>query len=370
MQAVVKSAPVDGVAGTEIRECPVPKPGADEVLIRVLAAAICGTDKHIYHWDPSIRDSVHPPRIYGHEFCGVIESLGSNVDREELKPGAYVSAEMHIACGHCFQCRSGNGHICARTKILGLHEDGAFAEFVKVPAPNVICLGPYVPLRVGAFLDALGNAVHSTQVVDLAGKSVAITGFGPIGAMAAAIAEHSGASLVVVTDVSDHALETARRWAAGRRFENLHAFNVRTTDAAAVKNAVDTITNGLGVDVVLEMSGSPAAINFGLEIVRMGGFVSLLGLPAGHSVTINDYTRNIIFKGITMQGIIGRRMFSTWQRMLALLRSGLDVEWIVQATFDSLQDFHEGMGRFDRHEALKVVFFPEGEAAANRRLAS
>jgi threonine 3-dehydrogenase len=125
----------------------------------------------------------------------------------------------------------------------------------------------------------------------------------------------------------------------------------------------------LGVDVVLEMSGAPAAINFGLEIVRMGGFVSLLGLPAGHSVTINDYTRNIIFKGITLQGIIGRRMFSTWHRMLALLRSGLDVEWIVQATFDSLQDFHEGMGRFDRHEALKVVFFPEGEAAANRRLA-
>jgi threonine 3-dehydrogenase len=368
MQAVVKSAPVDGVAGTEIRDCPVPKLGPDEVLIRVTAAAICGTDKHIYHWDPSIRDSVHPPRVYGHEFCGVIESLGSNVDREELKPGAYVSAEMHIACGHCFQCRSGNGHICSRTKILGLHEDGAFAQFVKVPAANVICLGSFVPLRVGAFLDALGNAVHSTQVVDLAGKSVAITGFGPIGAMAAAIAEHSGASLVVVTDVSDHALETARRWAANRRFENLHAFNVRTTDAAAVKNAVDAITNGLGVDVVLEMSGAPAAINFGLEIVRMGGFVSLLGLPAGHSVTINDYTRNIIFKGITLQGIIGRRMFSTWQRMLALLRSGLDVEWIVQATFDSLQDFHEGMGRFDRHEALKVVFFPEGEKAAIQRL--
>jgi threonine 3-dehydrogenase len=368
MQAVVKSAPVDGVAGTEVRDVPVPKPGADEVLIRVAAAAICGTDKHIYHWDPSIRDSVRPPRIYGHEFCGFIEAVGERCAREELKIGEYVSAEMHVACGECFQCRSGNGHICARTKILGLHEDGAFAEFVKVPASNVIRLGPFVPLRVGAFLDALGNAVHATQVVDLAGKSVAITGFGPIGAMAAAIAEQSGASLVVVTDVSDHALETARRWAAGRAFENLHTFNVRTTDAAAVKNAVDAITDGLGVDVVLEMSGSPAAINFGLDIVRMGGFLSLLGLPAGHAVTISDYTRNVIFKGITMQGIIGRRMYSTWQRMLALLRSGLDVEWIVQATYDSLQDFHEGMGRFDRHEALKVVFFPEGEAAATRRL--
>lgn len=369
MQAIVKSAPRDGVDGTTLRDCPVPQPGPDEVLIRVAAAAICGTDKHIYHWDPSIRDSVTPPRIYGHEFCGFIEQFGERAQREGLKTGDYVSAEMHVVCGECAQCRSGNGHICARTKIYGLHEDGAFAEFVKVPASNVIPLGPYVPLRVGAFLDALGNAVHTTQIVDLAGKSVAITGFGPIGAMAAAIAEHSGASIVIVTDINDHALETARRWAASRDFANLHAFNVRTTDPAEVKKAVLALTEGVGVDVVCEMSGSSAAINFALDIVRMGGTLSLLGLPAGHSVTIDDYTRNVIFKGVTMHGIIGRRMYSTWQRMLALLRSGLDVEWIVQATFDSLQEFHEGMGRFDRHEALKVVFFPEGEQAANGRLA-
>ena len=371
MQAVVKSAPIDGAAGTEVRDCPVPKPGPDEVLIRVAAAAICGTDKHIYHWDPSIQDSVAPPRIYGHEFCGFVESLGERAQRShegELALGDYVSAEMHVVCGECAQCRSGNGHICTRTRIYGLHEDGAFAEFVVVPASNVIKLGPFVPLRVGAFLDALGNAVHATQIVDLAGKSVAITGFGPIGAMAAAIAEHSGASMVVVTDVSDDALETARRWAASRNFTNLHAFNVRTSDPAEVKKSVQSVTDGIGVDVVLEMSGSPAAINFGLDIVRMGGLLSLLGLPAGHAVTINDYTRNVIFKGVTMQGIIGRRMYATWQRMLSLLRSGLDVEWVVQATFDSLQDFHEGMGRFDRHEALKVVFFPEGEKNAQARL--
>ena len=275
---------------------------------------------------------------------------------------------MHVVCGECAQCRSGNGHICVKTKIYGLHEDGAFAEFVRVPASNVIRLGSYVPLRVGAFLDALGNAVHTTQVMDLAGKAVAITGFGPIGAMAAAIAEHSGASTVIVTDVSDHALETARRWASSRGFANLHAFNVKTSDSAAVKKQIQEITDGVGVDVVCEMSGSSAAINFALEIVRMGGFLSLLGLPAGHAVTIDDYTRNVIFKGVTMQGIIGRRMYSTWQRMLALLRSGLDVEWVVQATFDSLHDFHEGMGRFDRHEALKVVFFPEGEKASQARL--
>lgn len=368
MQAVVKSKPVDGAAGNEIRDCPVPKPAPDEILIRVAAAAICGTDKHIYHWDPSIRDKVHPPRIYGHEFCGFIEEFGERAHREGFAKGDYVSAEMHVTCGECPQCRSGNGHICIRTKIYGLDEDGAFAEFVKVPASNVIKLGPYVPLRVGAFLDALGNAVHTTQVCDLAGKTVAITGFGPIGAMAAAIAEHSGASTVIVTDVSDQALETARRWAAARDFANLHAFNTRTADVKQVKKAIETITDGVGVDIVLEMSGASPAINFALDIVRMGGFLSLLGLPRGHAVTIDDYTRNVIFKGVTMQGIIGRRMYSTWQRMLALLKSGLDVEWVVQATFDSLNDFHEGMGRFDRHEALKVVFFPEGEERANKRM--
>src|SRR5438067_2073382 len=253
MQAVVKSSPVDGASGTEIRDCPVPTPGPDEVLIRVAAAAICGTDKHIYHWDPSIRDSMQLPRIYGHEFCGFVEALGDRVHREDLNAGDYVSAEMHVVCGECAQCRTGNGHICARTRILGLHADGAFAQFVKVPASNIIKLGPYVPLRVGAFLDALGNAVHASQVCDLAGASVAITGFGPIGAMAAAIAEHSGASTVVVTDVSAHALETARRWAENRSFGNLHAFNVRTTDGAAVKKAVEASTEGLGVVVVLEL---------------------------------------------------------------------------------------------------------------------
>jgi threonine 3-dehydrogenase len=372
MIAVVKSAPLDGPEGTEIRDCPDPKPGPGEVLIRVAATAICGTDKHIYHWDPSIQPSVIPPRIYGHEFCGFVEQIGEGAERSHegaLHVGDYVSAEMHVVCGECPQCRSGNGHICVRTRIYGLHEDGAFAEFVKIPASNVIKLPPYIPLRVGAFLDALGNAVHTTQVVDLAGKSVAITGFGPIGAMAAAIAEHSGASIVIVTDVSDRALESARRWAALSDFANLHTFNVRTTDPLEVKKAIEAITGNAGVDVVCEMSGSSAAINFGLDIVRMGGTLSLLGLPAGNSVTIDDYTRNVIFKGVTLHGIIGRRMYSTWQRMLALLRSGLDVEWVVQATFDSLAEFHEGMARFDRQEALKVVLFPGGEAQANQRLA-
>lgn len=367
MKAVVKSNDKSGRDGTVVRECPTPVPGAGEILLRVAAAAICGTDKHIYHWDPSIQDKVRTPRIYGHEFCGFVEELGPNTESSGLRRGDYVSAEMHVVCGFCRQCRVGDGHICVNTKILGLHGDGAFAEFVKVPATNVIPLdAATVPLRVGAFLDALGNAVHTTQVVDLAGKSVAITGFGPIGAMAAAIAQHSGASRIIVADVSDAALETARKWAARKSFDNLDVYNVRSP-SDAIREEIRDKTGG-GVDVVCEMSGAASAINFGLDIVRMGGFLSLLGLPAGHSLNIENYTRNVIFKGVTMQGIIGRRMYATWQRMLSLLEGGLDVDWIVQAEFDGLDDFHEGIGKFDRHEALKVVFYPEGRAASEQRL--
>ena len=178
----------------------------------------------------------------------------------------------------------------------------------------------------------------------------------------------SAANEIIVTDVSPRALETAAAWASKRGLERVHPFNVAARPVAEVRQEIEELTGG-GVDVVLEMSGAPAAINLALGIVRMGGFLSLLGLPAGHSVTIDDYTRNVIFKGVTMQGIIGRRMYSTWQRMLSLLESGLDVEWVVEARYDTLSDFSKGMEKFDRHQALKVVLFPEGEKAAQKRLA-
>ncbi len=367
MQAVLKSAPADGVDGTTIVDRPTPEPGNGEVLIRVGAAAICGTDKHIYHWDPSIQNVMTPPRIYGHEFCGFVERLGPGLEQSELRPGMFVSAEMHVVCGECAQCRSGNGHICVRTKIYGIHEDGSFADFVKVPATNVIPLDQrYVPLEVGAFLDALGNAVHSTQLVDLAGKDVAITGFGPIGAMCAAIAQFCAARSITVIDVSDAALESAKKWGRDTQVRRLHTFNSRSQSGEEIKAQLKSDTDG-GVDVLLEMSGAPSAINLGLDLTKMGGFVSLLGLPAGHAVTIDNYTSNIIFKGLTIQGVIGRRMYSTWQRMLSLLASGMDVSWIVQAQYDGLQQFHEGMSKFERHEALKVIFFPEGKEKAKER---
>ena len=231
----------------------------------------------------------------------------------------------------------------------------------------MVKLGRYVPLRVGAFLDALGNAVH-THAGLRPGRQVGrhhrlrSDRRDGRGDRRAQRREHGHRHRRQRSRAGDRA-PLGGRAAISR---NLHAFNVRTTTAEDVKQAVERVTDGVGVDVVCEMSGSSAAINFALDIVRMGGMLSLLGLPAGHSVTIDDYTRNVIFKGVTMQGIIGRRMYSTWQRMLALLRSGLDVEWVVQAAYDSLQDFHEGVGRFDRHEALKVVFFPEGEAREAR----
>ena len=370
MRAVVKIDERDGVDGTAIRDVETPSPRHGEILVRVGAAAICGTDKHIYHWHRSIQHSVVPPRVYGHEFCGFVEEIGPGVERRDLKVGDYVSAEMHVVCGVCHQCRSGNGHICVDTRILGLHEDGAFAEFVRVPATNVIPLNrEVIPPHVGAFLDALGNAVHTTQVTDIAGASVLVSGFGPIGAMATAIAEHTGASRIIVTDISEHALETARRWADSRGYRNLTTFNVREMDAARVAEDIRDLTNG-GVDVVLEMSGAPSAVNLSLDAVRMGGFLSLLGLPSGSSVTLDRYTENVIFKGVTLKGIIGRRMYDTWQRMLSLLEGGLDVDWIVQARVDSLDGFHDGMQRFDRQEALKVVIFPGGEQDAIDRVSA
>lgn len=370
MKAVVKTEPIPGPEGTDILEREIPSPGPDEVLVRVGATAICGTDKHIFKWDESIRRSVVPPRVYGHEFCGFVERIGEGVRNPAVQSGAYVSAEMHSVCGMCDQCRTGNGHLCVNTRILGVHADGAFAEFVVVPASNIIPLDPrIVPPRVGAFLDALGNAVHATQVFDLVGKTVMITGFGPIGAAAAAIAEHSGASLIIVTDISDHALETARRWAAHLNFPNLHAFNVRTTDPGDVLEAVRALTGG-GVDVTLEMSGAPSALNFALDAARMGGNLALLGLPAHESLTIENYARNVVFKGLDLRGIIGRRMYDTWDRMLAMLAGGLDVSWIVQGEFDGLDSFSEAMELFETGKALKVVLYPEGSAAAIRRVTS
>lgn len=362
MQAVVKTKAAAGPSATEIRTVPVPEPGQAEVLIRVLAAAVCGSDKHIYQWDPSMAEMMHPPRIYGHEFCGEIVAFGPGGKRPHLDEGMYVSAEMHVTCGHCRPCRTGQRHICENTRILGVHGDGCFAQFVVVPAYNVVPLDrKVVPMRVGAFLDALGNAVHTTQVADLSGRSVAVLGYGPIGAMCAEIARFSGASHIAITDVNAHAASLAREWARQRRLKNVTVLDLkRTKDPAG--SLLDA--TGGGADVVLELSGAESSINLGLAAARRGGIVSLLGLPREKAVTIRDYTKDFIFKGLTLRAVIGRRVFETWIKMLDLLQAGLDVEHLVTNEFEGFEDFHQAMALLDRREAMKVVFYPNGKPVA------
>jgi threonine 3-dehydrogenase len=358
MQAVVKTKAAPGPSATEIRDVPVPTPGQAEVLIKVLATAVCGSDKHIYQGDPSMAGMVQPPRIYGHEFCGEIVEFGPGGKRPHLEEGMYVSAEMHVTCGHCRPCRTGQRHICENTRILGVHGDGCFAQYVVVPAYNVVPLDRRsVPVKVGAFLDALGNAVHTTQVADLSGRSVAVLGYGPIGAMCAEIARFSGASHIAITEVNAQAAAHARNWARQRGLRNVTVIELgRTKDAAG---SLREATGG-GADVVLELSGAEASINLGLAGARRGGTISLLGLPRDKSVTISDYTNDLVFKGLTLKAVIGRRIFETWIKMLDLLQAGLEVEHLVTNEFEGFEKFHQAIGLLDKREAMKVVFYPNG----------
>lgn len=357
MTAVVKTGRGPGKSNTEVREVPVPKAKAGEALVKVLATAVCGTDKHIYGWDPSIQGRVAPPRVYGHEFCGIVESLGPRPGRTDVPPGTYVSAEMHVVCGQCPQCRVGAGHICRETKILGLDGDGCFAQYVAVPASNLIPLDrKIIPPKIGAFLDALGNAVHTTQMVDLSGRSVFVTGYGPIGAMCAAIAEFQGATRVYVLEVAEGGLRAAKAWVRARKLKNVTVFDARRPSSEILQRCQNE--NNGGVDVLLETAGAPPAINLGLSVLKAGGYASLLGLPSRRDLLLENYSRDVIFKGITMQGIIGRRMYGTWDKMLPLIEAGLDVGFLVTHEFHGLSKFHEAMNLLETRKAMKVVFHP------------
>ena len=361
MTAVVKTKPAPGPSATEIKTVPVPVPGQAEVLIKVIATAVCGSDKHIYQWDPSMASMVKTPRIYGHEFCGEIVAFGPGGKRPHLDIGQYVSAEMHVTDGSCRPCLTGRRHICENTKILGVHGDGCFAQHVKVPAFNVVPLDRYkklIPPKVGAFLDALGNAVHTTQVADLSGTSVAVLGYGPIGAMCAEIARISGAAFIAITEVNTLAAAHARKWAQDRG-----ANHVTVIELTKTKDPVGSLRDatGGGADVVLELSGAEPSINLGLAAARRGAIISLLGIPRDKAVTIKDYTNDLVFKGLTLHAIIGRRIFDTWIKMLDLFRAGLDVEDLVTNEFEGLEKFHEAMELLDDRRAMKVVFWPNGK---------
>ncbi len=337
MRALVKPAPGPGLRLVEIER---PEPAADEVLIDVTHAAICGTDLHIYNWDDWAAETIEPPVTVGHEFVGRIAAVGSQV--KHLDVGMRVAGEGHVVCGTCRNCRAGHGHLCRNTIGVGINRDGGFADFVAIPATNAYPVPDGVPDEVAAILDPLGNAVHTALSFDLVGEDVLITGAGPIGQMAAAICRRAGARHIVVTDVSEARLRTAERMGASR----------------AVPAGVDSLRATLaelgivdGFDIALEMSGHPSAITDILATVNHGGHVGLLGLFVEDvAVDLNQ----AILKSLVIKGVYGREMFDTWYKATAMLQSGLDVAPVITHRFD-LEDFETAFEALRSGEASKIV---------------
>src|SRR6201989_1299486 len=344
MLAVVKPNPAPGA---EIRQVKVPEIGLSDVLVKVDVASVCGTDLHIYNWDPWAQNRIHPPLIPGHEFCGHVAAVGKEVTT--VKEGDFVSAEMPVACGKCLLCRTGEAHICQNVKIIGVDADGAFAEYVVIPESNVWKLDPAIPVEYASILDPLGNAVHTVLAGEIAAKSVAITGCGPIGLFSIAVAKAVGATSVFAIEVNEHRARIAREMKAD------YVLNPAKEDVHAI---VMDMTGGLGVDVVLEMAGHPDSIRTAFDIVRRGGRISLLGLTS-KPISVN-FSEELIFKGITVQGINGRRMYQTWYQMTALLKSGkLDLHPVITDRI-AMKDFSTAMERLRTGEASKILVYPDG----------
>lgn len=346
MRAIVKERPGTGLV---LKDVPTPRPGPRDILIRVQRAGLCGTDAHIHAWNHWAAGRVKPPVILGHEFAGVIERVGDEVTVESLRPGTVVTAEGHIACGTCVQCRTGNAHIFRNVKIIGVDIDGAFADYIAMPAANVWPIDPEIPIDIAAVHDPLGNAFHTVMSADVRGRSVLVTGCGPIGLFCIGIARASGASRIFASEVQPARMELARMMGAHQ------VVNPGTENLEAVVRAA---TDGLGADVVLEMSGHPKAIREGLRVVRDGGEVCLLGLPEGEVPL--DLSRDVIFKGATVKGIIGRRMYDTWYAMRSYLRAGLlDPAPVITHRFP-LSDFEKAMAAIHSGAGKVLLIINEG----------
>ena len=348
MSATMKALRKTNAAkGLEIQEVPVPSMGALDVLVRVSATSICGTDLHIYGWDRWSQGRIKPPVTLGHEFCGIVERVGEDVGA--VKPGDFVSAEMHVNCGHCHQCRLGEAHICQNLRIIGIDLDGAFAEFVKIPATNIWKLDEAIPEHYAAILDPLGNAVHTVLAGAIAGQTILVTGCGPIGLMSIAVAKACGSSTVFATETNEHRRLMAEEMGAD------HVINPLSENP--VKKILDA-TGGTGVDVLLEMSGQPAAIQQGFKALRAGGRASLLGIPT-ENVPL-DLVQDVIFKGATVQGIYGRRMYGTWVQMAALLKAGrVNLEPLFGERM-VLDDFEAAFAKLNSGLAGKILMYPNG----------
>ena len=329
----------------------MPVCGPSDVLIRVHHAGVCGTDLHIWEWDAWASGRLKPPVVIGHEFAGEIVELGSEARNEGLLAvGDRVTAEGHIVCGHCLPCRTGDAHVCRRTRIIGVDRDGAFAEYIAMPASNVMKLDG-IPTEVGAIMDPMGNAVHTVlEGGNVPGSAVLVLGCGPIGCFAVGVARAAGASLVIASDYNPMRLELARKMGA---HVTLHAAN---DDVVA---RTRELTGGEGVDLVCEMSGHPAGHQTAFGAARLGGRVNFLGTPS-RSTEVN-FARDVIFKGLTLYGVTGRRMYDTWQQMFRLLGAGqLDPRPVITHRC-KLEQIAEAIQVIKDGQAGKVILEVNGE---------
>ncbi len=337
MKALVKSKAERGIW---LEDIDVPKPGHNDVLIKIARTAICGTDIHIYQWDDWASKTIPVPLAVGHEFSGEVVECGSEVKGFDI--GDRVSAEGHITCGVCRNCRAGRRHLCINTVGVGVDRPGAFAEYLSVPAFNVFKLPDVITDDMAAILDPLGNATHTALSFDLVGEDVLITGAGPIGIMAVAIARYAGARHIVITDVNDYRLALAKKMGASVA---LNVSNGSLDDTMAELGMEE------GFDIGMEMSGNPSAFRDMLRTLHHGGRVALLGIPPGETaINWND----VIFKGLILKGIYGREMFETWYKMASMLQSGLDISPIITHHFD-LADYEQAFQLMESGQSGKVI---------------
>ena len=337
MKALVKSREAPGL---ELQDVPEPAMGENDVLIRVERTAICGTDVHIYNWDEWARRTIRTPMVIGHEFVGRVEAFGRNV--HDVAVGDLVSGEGHLVCGRCRNCLAGRRHLCPNTSGVGVNRAGAFAEYLSIPVANVWHCNPKIPKDLLACFDPLGNATHTALSFPVLGEDVLVTGAGPIGIMAAAIARHAGARYVVITDVNPYRLELARKIGVTR------AVDVSRESLADIQRELDMKE---GFDVGLEMSGNAAALNGMIAAMCHGGKLALLGiLPKGTAV---DWDK-VVFNSLTLRGIYGREMYETWYLMTTMLESGLDVSGVITHRFP-YAEYERGFEAMRSGQSGKVV---------------
>ena len=337
MRSLIKREPAIGIW---MEDVPEPEVGPNDVLIQIRKTAICGTDIHIFNWDAWARDTIPVPMTVGHEFVGTIVEVGPEV--HGFQPGLRVSGEGHITCSYCRNCRAGRRHLCRNTKGVGVNRPGAFAEYIAIPASNVFPLPDDIPDDIASILDPLGNATHTALSFEMVGEDVLITGAGPIGIMATAIAKHVGARHTVVTDVNPYRLELARAMGASR------AIDPRETRYEAVMADLGMTE---GFDVGMEMSGNPDAFGGMLDVMNHGGRVALLGIPPAD--TAIDWN-NVIFKGLVIKGIYGREIYETWYKMISMIQSGLDVSPIITHRY-AIEDYAEAFDVMRSGRSGKIV---------------